>query len=139
VSNRKLAVCIVALSTVAAGSASLAATPFDGRWSVALHCPSAPDGAKPFSWQFSGVVKDGVLAAEHGVLGRPAYLSVHGSIEPSGKANLVAEGVTGTAGYNINAVGAGVPYRFDVLAQFEAKTGSGYWMTTRRCDFTFFR
>jgi hypothetical protein len=131
--------CVLAGAAIATASPCLGATPFDGRWSVALRCPPSPDGARPFSWRFSSVVKDGILQANHGMPGRPAYLSLHGGIDPSGKADLVAEGVTGMAGYNVHGASAGIPYRYNVPSHFEAKTGSGYWTTTRRCDFSFIK
>ena len=128
-----------ALSSLLLTCAALAApsAPFDGNWSVRLACPQAPDGAMPFTWDFSGAVRGSVLHATHGQSGQPAWLSLSGRIGPDGSAALTAQGITGTQGYNVNHAGRGVPYRYPVTAHFDPSRGNGFWTTSRRCDFTF--
>ena len=116
-----------------------AASPFDGHWSVSLLCPASSDGALPFSWQFDGEVKNSMLRAQHGEAGAPKYLLLSGRIDADGQAQLVAQGVTGTKGYNVHGADHGVPYRYAVPAQFTPTDGTGYWMSVRRCDFRFTR
>jgi hypothetical protein len=106
---------------------------------VILVCPKVPDGALPFTFEFTAAVKDPVLHGEHGFAGQPGWLSLDGRIQPDGAANLAARGLTGHPNYNINRTAQGVPYEHDVTAHFDASRGTGNWVTTRICDFTFRR
>ena len=139
---RMLSRCIfvfAALPSLFVTCPALAASagPFDGKWSVRLVCPQAPDGALPFTFDFSGAVKGSVLHAVHGQSGQPPWLSLDGSIGPDGSAALTARGIAGTQGYNVNHAARGIPYRYPVSAHFEPSRGSGYWVSFRKCDFTF--
>jgi len=134
---------LVRTLAIAAGllipSSGFASGPFDGRWSIDLQCPPSSDGALPFSWRFGGLVQNGALRAEHGQAGRAAYLLLSGRISPAGDASLVAQGITGTKGYNVRGASAGVPYTYSVPAHFSGNSGEGYWVGVRRCEFSFAR
>jgi len=110
---------------------------FDGRWDVILACPKAPDGALPFTFEFPADVKDAMLHGEYGLAGQSGWLSLDGRIRPDGAANLEAHGLTGQSNYNINHTAQSVPYEHDVAAHFDASRGTGNWVTSRTCDFTF--
>lgn len=123
--------CSLRVSPVAAAGG------FDGRWAVNLVCPQSSDGAKPFTFEFSADVKDSVIHGEHGQADKPGWMTLDGSIQPNGDADLEARGLTGGAGYNINHAGTGMPYTHPVTAHFEASQGSGRWVTSRTCNFEF--
>jgi hypothetical protein len=128
-----------------AAPATLDAGRFDGRWGVTLVCPKAPNGALPFTFEFTAEVKDAALHGEHGLAGRPGWLSLDGRIQPDGAANLEARGLTGDPHYNLGQSVQGVPYEHDVTARFDTSGGTGNWRAyqsngqTRTCDFTFAR
>ena len=112
---------------------------FDGRWGVILVCPKAPDGALPFTNEFTADVKEAMLHGEYGLAGQPNWMSLDGRIQPDGAANLEARGLTGDSSYAINHTARGVPFEHDVTAHFDASRGTGNWVTIRTCDFTFTR
>jgi hypothetical protein len=127
----------VAASVAAAGAAHADGGPFDGRWTVTLACPDSPDGARAFGWDFEGEIKGGMLHAERGQSGRPAWMSLDGLVQPNGDAALQARGVTGSAAYSIDQTARGTPYVHAVTAHFDGARGAGSWTTNRVCDFTF--
>ena len=118
---------------------------FDGRWGVILVCPKAPDGALGWTMEFTADVKAAMLHGEHGVAGRPGWLTLDGRIQPDGSATLEARGVTGNPRYNLNQTVTGVPYEHDVTARFDGARATGNWRAfqsngqVRTCDFTFMR
>jgi hypothetical protein len=126
---------LFAVCTMSAGAADVGA--FDGRWDVTLSCPRSSDGALPFAWEFMADVKDSALHGEHGTKGQPQWLALDGKIGPEGVADLMAHGVTGASAYTVNHTGEGVPYQHAVAAKFEGASGTGSWVTTRTCGFTF--
>jgi len=144
---RRILLLFGLLSASGSASASAAADSgrFDGRWGVILVCPKAPDGALPFTFEFTAAVRQAMLHGEHGLAGRPGWLSLDGAIQPDGTANLEARGLTGDPHYNINQTTQAVPYEHDVSARFGASRGAGNWRAlqsngqTRTCDFTFTR
>jgi hypothetical protein len=136
---------LLALWSASVSSATPDAGRFDGRWGVILVCPKAPDGALPWTFEFTADVKDAMLHGEHGLTGQPGWLSLDGRIQPDGAANLEAHGLTGDPHYNINQTVQSVPYEHDVTAHFDASRGAGNWRASqsngqvRTCDFTFRR
>lgn len=128
-----------ALWSASASSATPGAGGFDGRWGVILICPQAPDGALSWTFKFTANVKEAILHGEHGLAGGPGWLSLDGRIQPDGAAHLEARGVTGGAKYDIDQTAQGTPTQYDVTAHFDASRGTGNWVTTRTCDFTFER
>ena len=140
---------VVGLVSVLWSASASSATPeagrFDGRWGVILACPKAPDGALPWTFQFTADVKDAMLHGQHGLPGQPGWLSLDGRIQPDGTANLNARGLTGSAHYNVNQTMDGVPYEHQVTARFDTSRATGNWRAAqsngqvRICDFTFSR
>ena len=136
---------LLVLWSASASSATPDAGRFDGRWGVILVCPRAPDGALPWTFEFTADVKEAILHGEHGLAGQPGWLSLDGRIQPDGTANLEARGLTGNPQYNVNQTVGGVPYQHDVTAHFDASRATGNWRAfqsnaqVRTCDFTFRR
>ena len=116
-----------------------AASPFDGVWNVNMNCPTASDGAFGYSHQFTVQVVDSVLRGEFGKSGSAGWVSLEGSIPPSGKTTLLAKGLTGRATYAVGRPPELTPYQFHVDAQFGATGGSGERVEARRCSFQFTR
>jgi hypothetical protein len=128
---------LMLLAIMSAGGGRASAGQFDGQWSVTLVCPKSPDGALPFTFEFSADVKDGVLHGERGQSGSPGFMSLDGNIQHNGDADLKAHGLTGHSEYNIDKTARGVPYSHAVTAHFDAAQGTGQWVTPRVCKFTF--
>jgi hypothetical protein len=111
---------------------------FDGRWVTILSCPNA-SGALGYSDKFPAVVKEGVLHAEKGVMGKPGWLTIDGKIKPDGAASFYADGLVGAADAAVGHRPAGTEYGYHIDAKFEGDEGTGRRVEGRRCDFTFER
>lgn len=125
------------LAPFAAAATAPDAGRFDGLWGVTLVCPKAPDGALPFHFEFTANVRQSVLHGERGLAGRPGWLSLDGRIAPDGAASLEATGLTGQFQYNLNSTESGVSYHYPVTAHFDTMQGTGSWVTSRTCVFSF--
>jgi hypothetical protein len=121
----------------AASASAQDAGRFDGKWDVSLACPSAPDGALPFTFNFTADVKNALLHGENGVAGRPGWMSLDGLINADGTASLDAHGLTGHSQFNTGHADPGISYHHIVTARFNDARGAGTWTTNRICDFTF--
>lgn len=75
---------------------------FDGKWRVTLACPTAPDGALPFTYIFTADIKDATLHGENGVPGHFGWMSLDGRIRSDGAAALDVHGLSGRSDYNLN-------------------------------------
>lgn len=119
------------------------ATRFDGIWSVNLVCPDhkEPNGwiARGFSFQFVAHVKNGVIHGEHGGKGAPSWLSIDGTIQPDGTANLDANGLTGLPEHTLGRVKSGTPYEYLVKAHFDSNQGTGARVGGRIGNYTFIK
>ncbi len=116
-----------------------AASPFDGVWSVNMNCPTTPDGTLGYSHLFTVRVTDGLLHGEYGKSGSPGWVSLEGSIPPSGKTTLLAHGLTGQAAFAVGRPTEMTPYVFHVDAKFDDAHGSGERIEARQCSFQFRR
>jgi len=103
-----------------------------------MACPRTNDAA-PYFKQFTASVKGAVMHGEFGVAGKPASMALDGTIRLDGSATLDAHGLTGPTQYNIGQAPEGVPFRNVVTAHFDGARGTGTWVTTRTCSFTFNR
>ena len=112
---------------------------FDGTWNVTVDCAKTADGAFGYVLEFVAQVKDGFLRGEQGTEGAPSFLRIQGSIQPDGSARLDAKGMTGDQKYNANGVQRGIPYAYQVAAQFDGTHGSGRRLQLRPCNLTFVR
>ncbi|HUA32022.1 MAG TPA: hypothetical protein VMA09_00330 [Candidatus Binataceae bacterium] len=135
--RRSVLILLGVLSTTSLHLLPAAAGQFDGRWNVTLACPDGRDGSKAFSWQFNADVTNSVIHGEHGDQNQPGWMSLDGTIQNNGDANLMATGLTGGAAYNLGHTAHGIPYQHPVTAHFDTAQGKGQWVTTRVCPFTF--
>lgn len=117
------------------------ASPYDGRWNVAMTCPPHPDDndTKGYTHRFPADVKNGELSGTHGVEGEPGWHFLRGPIRADGSATLRLDGIVNNADYAINKSQRGKQYSYRVKAQFEANSGSGQRLTGRVCEFRFTR
>lgn len=99
---------------------------FDGRWTLTLQCPKAPDGARGYT-HISGVsVKDGMLDGDYIVPGRnTGHFHLRGPIRPDGSGYLHMSGETGQGEYNLKRASPGSPINFDLDVKFTASQGKG--------------
>ena len=103
--RRHLYTCfaLIGLNTVHAGDASHR---FDGVWTTILSCPNS-NGALGYSYQFTSIVRDGVLHGEKGDKGQPGWLQLDGEIMQEGSANLYVQGLVGAAPFAVGQRPAG--------------------------------
>jgi hypothetical protein len=120
-----------------ASSAAAGAADFDGKWDVVLVCPKSPDGAAPFTYEFTADVTNSMLHGEYGTPGSPGWMALDGGIQTDGNASMKAHGLTGRSAYNLNNTGRGLPYMHPVNAHFDGSHGTGTWIAARVCNFTF--
>ena len=113
------------------------AAPFDGTWSVTQDCQAAPDGARPFKWSYDAIVKDGVLTGQYGTKGKPASLTLTGTIQPDGTSQLAARGLNGSSEHTVGFLKPGDSFYYTVQAQFTSTTGTGSRTSGRTCIFSF--
>ena len=124
-----------------AGTPPPPATPFDGAWTVNIHCPSNTEesGAKGYKYDFPAKVVNGYLSGSHGEEGTAGSLRIEGPIQPDGEATLRARGRTGNPDYAAKKPSSGTPYSYKIKAHFESARGSGSRVEARVCNFTFTR
>jgi hypothetical protein len=123
------------------GSARAApGSPFDGSWQATLACKVTPDGlGKPYSWDFTGAVRNGFVTMQHGQKGMRASAALSGKIGAGGDAMLRLNGIAGDAGYNIGYLKAGTPIHFSASVHFDATHGDGSRDDGRDCALHFMK
>lgn len=114
-------------------------TKFDGEWSVRLDCPSntEPSGAKGYIFDFTAHVKSGVITGQYGEKGKPASLTLDGTIEDTGDAVIYAHGYTGNPEFTIKRAFRGTEYSYKIKAYFNETTGKGTRIEGRACAIMF--
>jgi hypothetical protein len=104
-------------------------TAFDGTWSVMVDYREYknPDGTVALPWVIhcQAEVKDGVLHAEHGTKEGTASWELNGKIAADGTATLTTTGITGNPKYTPFHPEPGKRYKFQVIAHFERRRGTG--------------
>jgi hypothetical protein len=91
-----VAAATTAATVILSNGDALAAEQFDGRWTLTLKCPKAPDGAKAYTHIFDVNVKDGMLDGDYVVPGQNnGHFHLNGPIRPDGSAYLHMSGETG--------------------------------------------
>jgi hypothetical protein len=137
---RSILVCAEALFVITLASFTKAdSSQFDGTWKVTLTCPSYTEssGAQGYIFEFDAHVKDGMLAGQFEVEGRPNSVKITGHIQPNGSATLHAAGWTGDPNYAVKHPPKGTIYEYDIKAQFNSSQGVGSRLQTRKCDLVF--
>ncbi|MGH8620316.1 MAG: hypothetical protein ACREUW_21695 [Burkholderiales bacterium] len=126
-----------------AALAAEASTTFDGLWDVTFTCPphneSDDDDAKGYTRRFPAEIKDGLLRGVYGTEGQIGVQVLTGNVAPDGRADLRLEGIVSRPDYAINKAQAGKAFTYRVRARFDATSGSGQRLSTRKCDFQFSR
>lgn len=117
--------------------AAEAASPFDGAWSVTQVCDATSTGARGYTWRYNATVTDGRFVGQKGTPGKPASMTLTGTIKPDGSASFIADGVSGDAEYNVKFAQAQTPIHFALVAKFEGTKGSATRTEGRVCRFTF--
>jgi hypothetical protein len=112
---------------------------FDGNWAVTRVCGPTSDGARGYSWNFSGQIANGMFRGVYGTERRPPWLRLEGPIAPDGSAMLIAQGQSNNPDYAVGHVRAGTPLNYRVEARFSGQRGSGKRLDNRPCDLTFVR
>ena len=118
--------------------ADAAGAAFDGMWNVTVVCGDDPNSsARRYTYDFTAVVRNGVLHGEHGIEGRPSWLVIDGTINPDGAAYISAHGLTGEPRATVGYVHQGTPYAYHVNARFDGSRGSGSRIELRPCSYSF--
>jgi hypothetical protein len=135
---RAVAVAALALGTNAAAQPAGDVRRFDGTWEVTVVCPEW-QGALGYSKVFPVMVSDGHLHGQYYEQYQPNSLTLEGTIQPDGRASIIANGVTGPSKFNIKEAPQGEPYGYNITAQFERAHGHGKRTELRSCDVDFVR
>jgi hypothetical protein len=124
------------LAELSQPSTALGVARFDGEWDATVQCPEH-NGAEGYTFRFSVQVKDGVLAGQYGIAGRPSSLTLAGKIQPDGNAIIDANGMTGKPRFTINRVETGTTYSYRVDVRFDGRRASGTRTKIRPCTLSF--
>jgi len=128
---RSLMTIVFAAATLlyAQNTSSASETAFDGTWSLTVDYREYknPDGTVALPWVIhcQAEVKNGVLHAQHGSKEGTASWQLNGKIEPDGTATLTTTGITGNPKYTPFHPEPGKQYKFQVVAHFDGRRGSG--------------
>ena len=131
--------CALSISYTSLPVRAAGVSQFDGTWNVTIGCAHAPDGALPYSWELSAVVRDGNLLGYYRKPGMVPSGTLSGHIDADGSAQLSMQGLTGNRSYTIDRVNPGTPFHYSVTAQFDRNHGSGKRNEMRHCDLDFIR
>jgi hypothetical protein len=110
-------------------------THFDGSWVMTISCETAA-GAQGYSIQTPAQVKNGVFHGQRASEGQPNWVTVDGTIQLDGSAELFVQGVTTAAAYTVGNLPAGSNYAYHIVARFEDASGTGRRQELRPCTFT---
>jgi len=119
--------------------AQAAGNAFDGTWSVNHACAVAPDGALPFTINYSMKVSNGIVDGEYNPGHNSGYFHIQGQIADDGNATFHMTGLTGQRPYNPGRTSPGLPFSYDFTGTFGGSRGTGHrvGILGRVCDFTF--
>jgi hypothetical protein len=125
----------------APAAASPGTSTFDGHWSVTVVCEDARKAGKStkgYTYTFFADVKDGQLRAQAGQTGQPSSLTMAGTIQPDGSAELHAAGLTGNPDTAFG-VRPGMQYSYTLRGTFTKDLGKLKRVELRPCEATFVR
>ena len=117
--------------------ASARAGSFDGTWSVLEVCDTTAEGARGYTWRFDAKVTDGHFVGQYRTKGQSPSMTLEGTLQPDGVANLAATGISGDSDHNLKFAAPQTPISYRVSAKFSGTSGTGDRMDARRCKFTF--
>jgi hypothetical protein len=115
---------------------------YDGRWAVSLVCEDFADKAKVakgYTSKFVGDVREGRLTGQQGQVGRPSSLTMVGSIQADGTAQLKVSGLTGDPEFTVGQVQPSTPFGFTMRGSFTQFKGKAQRVELRPCEATFLK
>jgi hypothetical protein len=124
-----------------AGAAASGSSAFDGHWSVSLVCEDVQKygrTAKGYTYNFYADIKDGVLRAQAGQAGQPAYLTMVGTIQSDGSAEIHATGLTASPDISFG-IRPGMQYSYSMKGSFTPVLGKATRIELRPCEATFIK
>lgn len=113
---------------------------FDGRWGVSLVCEEVTYNgrtAKGYTFSFPADVKDGRLSGQFGQVGQPGSLTLTGTIQADGRAEITARGLTGNPDYAVGRLTTGSPVLYHLRGTFTATKGRATRLELRPCEAAF--
>jgi hypothetical protein len=123
---------------------AVAATPpsvFDGHWAVSVVCEDVQKYgrvAKGYTYNFFADIRDGALKAEAGQAGQPGSLTMVGTVQSDGTAELHATGLTASPEMAFG-MRSGMPYSYSMRGTFTQALGKMKRIELRPCEATFIR
>jgi hypothetical protein len=118
------------------------ATAFDGRWAVSLVCEDVTVNGtlvEGYVYTFLADVKEGKLSGQKGQIGYPASLTMVGTIQPDGTAEINAQGMTNNPKTAVGRPQPGTPYSYRMRGTFTKTSGKATRIELRPCEATFFK
>lgn len=115
---------------------------FDGIWNVSVVCEAVQDkekSAKGYSISFMSEVKNGQLKGQLGQIGQPSSLTLVGSIQSDGKAEISANGLTGNPDTSLGQLSRGSQYSYKMSGTFTQTSGKAVRLNVRPCEATFIK
>ena len=115
---------------------------FDGNWAVSVVCEDVQDKgklARGYSLRFMSEVKDGRLKGQLGQVGQPSSLTIVGTIQADGKADISANGLTGNPDTTLGQLSRGSPYSYKMSGTFTQASGKAVRLNLRPCEATFIK
>jgi hypothetical protein len=84
-------------------------------------------------------VKDGRLKGQLGQVGQPSSLTMVGTIQADGKADISANGLTGNPDTTLGQLSRGSPYSYKMSGTFTQASGKAVRLNLRPCEATFIK
>lgn len=115
---------------------------FDGSWTVSIACEDVQDKGKlvkGYAFSFMSEVKNGQLKGQLGQVGQPSSLTMVGAIQSDGKADLIANGLTGNPDTTMGQLSRGSPYSYRMSGTFSQTSGKAVRLNLRPCEATFIK
>jgi hypothetical protein len=109
---------------------------FDGFWDMKVVCD--PVGKQSgWSSQILTTIKNGVLAGQAGILGKPGALTYEGTLDADGTIRIEIKGLTGDPRVTLGAPPRGSPTFWRAAGRLENSSGTALRTSGRRCVFAF--
>jgi hypothetical protein len=115
-------------------------TVFDGNWTVSVVCEDVQvkdKFAKGYTYSFMSEVANGQLKGQLGQIGQPSSLTMVGTIQADGKAEISAKGLSGNPESTLGQLSRGSPYAFQMRGTFTQTSGKAVRLNVRPCEATF--
>lgn len=126
----------------AAATAAPGSSAFDGHWAVSVVCEDVQKLGKlikGYTFNLFGDIKDGALKAQGGQEGQPASLTMVGTVQPDGTAEIRVTGFTGNPDMAVGHVRSGSPYSYSMRGTFTQTQGKATRVELRPCEASFIK